>query len=151
MSLPKHKFIMWLAMLGRLRTKDFLWRIGVIEDQDCLLCSREYEHVQHLFFDCSYSKACLECIKQRIGWKCKASKLDKLARWILKAKQSSAKRRILCVVLTSLVYHIWRVRNDALWNAKIWLVSNTVQKIVRDCQMRLSLVMPKKVYKREEK
>lgn len=141
---------MWLAMLGKLRTKEALWRFRFIAYQNCLLCNTECEQIQHLFFECNYSKACLECIKTWMGWKCSASRLDKLSRWILKSKKSAIKRKILSVVLTAMVYHIWRVPNDVLWNSKVWLVSNTIHRIVRGCQMRITIVIPKKVSKTEQ-
>lgn len=122
MTLPKHRFIMWLAMLGKLRTKDVLWRIGVVNDQQCLLCNAQTEQIQHLFFECTYSKACLTGIKEWLGWKSNAQCLEKLTKQISKIKQRSVKKKIFAVVLSSTVYNIWRVRNDVLWNAKVWLV-----------------------------
>ena len=42
------------------------------------------------------------------------------------------------------------MQNDVLWNAKVWLVSNIVQRIVRECQLRIKLVIPKKMSIAEE-
>lgn len=37
-AMPKHKFITWLAMHERLQTKEKLKKIGVCDDDCCLLC-----------------------------------------------------------------------------------------------------------------
>lgn len=46
-------------------------------------------------------------------------------------------------MMATLVYHIWRVRNDVLWQGKIWGINNTVKRVKTEIQMRLKLVMPK--------
>lgn len=49
---PKHSFMVWLATLGRLRTKDRL-RMG---DGDllCVFCTADNETHTHLFFQCNF-------------------------------------------------------------------------------------------------
>ena len=51
--IPRHAFILWLAIKGRLRTMDRL------HDQErpriCTLCSLEDETHEHLFFNCRFS------------------------------------------------------------------------------------------------
>ena len=54
------------------------------------------------------------------------------------------------MVMSALVYHIWRVRNDVLWNSKVWLVDNTIHRILTDCHMRINFVIPKKMKGQEE-
>lgn len=53
---PKHIFIQWLALLGRMRTKDLLlsWRMEVTSC--CVLCDAHSETQQYLFFECEYSQ-----------------------------------------------------------------------------------------------
>ncbi|GFZ14548.1 hypothetical protein Acr_24g0007380 [Actinidia rufa] len=48
---PKHVFILWLGLNGRLLTRDKLQ--GLIEDQSCPLCRAADESVDHLFFQCN--------------------------------------------------------------------------------------------------
>lgn len=64
--LPKHSFFSWLALHGRLLKKDRLWSIGLSQDKKCLICEIEWETVEHLFFECVYSKTCLQNIFQWI-------------------------------------------------------------------------------------
>ena len=36
LSIPKHRVIMWLVLLGRIGTKDKLWNLGIVSDQLCM-------------------------------------------------------------------------------------------------------------------
>ena len=47
-SLPKYNFILWLAVLGKLRTRDRLQFLHI--DCSCVFCRQEDESHQHLFF-----------------------------------------------------------------------------------------------------
>ena len=50
-SMPKHRFIAWLVMLEKLRTKDNLKNIGLNVESSCFLCGSKEESIRHLFFD----------------------------------------------------------------------------------------------------
>ena len=45
-------------------TKDRLWRMQMVPNQECLLCAGADETVSHLFFQCAVSKECFEGIKK---------------------------------------------------------------------------------------
>ncbi|XP_075084891.1 uncharacterized protein LOC142168130 [Nicotiana tabacum] len=53
------------AIQDRLATKERLERWGIMEDKTCLLCQRENETLQHLFFDCEVSTTIWQ---QLINW-----------------------------------------------------------------------------------
>uniref|UniRef100_A0A803PE03 Reverse transcriptase domain-containing protein n=1 Tax=Cannabis sativa TaxID=3483 RepID=A0A803PE03_CANSA len=57
--IPKHKFILWLVLWDRLKTKDRISKYDTQVDLTCLLCGKGNESVQHLFFQCEYSSKCL--------------------------------------------------------------------------------------------
>ncbi|KAJ6672994.1 hypothetical protein OIU85_014246 [Salix viminalis] len=52
-NIPRHAFILWLAVQGRLRTMDRTYRDT--EGATCILCGSEMESHDHLFFKCNYS------------------------------------------------------------------------------------------------
>ncbi|XP_062117442.1 uncharacterized protein LOC133831237 [Humulus lupulus] len=53
--------------------------------------------------------------------------LTRLLHWISHANLiSSTYKSMLFSFLAGTVYHIWRVRNDALWNHKLWQVQHTI-------------------------
>ena len=119
LSIPKHRFILWLVMLEKIRTTEDLGRIGLVTDESCLFCNGGQEVIQHLFFKCTYNLRCIEEINGWLGWKCQAIRMDKLFKWIRKTKLEDLKKIILYVVLSALVYHIWKVRVTAhKWKLK---------------------------------
>jgi len=52
-SMPRHNFILWLAVLGKLRPKDRLRFFQI--DTSCVLCGQMEESHSHLFFTCSWT------------------------------------------------------------------------------------------------
>ncbi|KAJ6287563.1 hypothetical protein OIU76_001155 [Salix suchowensis] len=60
-SMPQYNFILWLAVLGKLRTKDRLQFMS--PDPICLLYSQDNESHRHLFFTCYWSAQLWSLIK----------------------------------------------------------------------------------------
>ncbi|XP_059310770.1 uncharacterized protein LOC132062155 [Lycium ferocissimum] len=61
-NIPKHCFIGWLVAHNRLLTRQRLKRMGIISDESCVLCGGAVESIAHLYFDCQFSRACLDNI-----------------------------------------------------------------------------------------
>ncbi|KAL2237525.1 UNVERIFIED_CONTAM: hypothetical protein Sindi_0944200 [Sesamum indicum] len=64
LKIPRHSFILWLAILGKLPSTDKPWlsHLGA-----CILCEEgATESHSHLFFRCRYSRQCLLEIRKRI-------------------------------------------------------------------------------------
>ncbi|XP_062114229.1 uncharacterized protein LOC133825280 [Humulus lupulus] len=147
---PKHRFIMWLVMWDRLHTKNRIARYNTNMDLVCLLCGAENEDIEHLFFKCTYSKRCLEAIKGWLHWNAQSINLHRLLHCIYHAKHvSSTYKSIFFSCLAATVYHLWRVRNDVLWNQKLWQVHHTVSRIQRDCKFRLLSIFPCKASRKD--
>lgn len=54
-NIPRHAFILWLAIKHKLKTLD---RVAVwqgVQDVKCSLCENGVESPDHLFFECGYS------------------------------------------------------------------------------------------------
>ncbi|XP_060973953.1 uncharacterized protein LOC133039141 [Cannabis sativa] len=143
-TIPKHRVILWLIMLQKLRTKEQIQKFNPLVDETCLLCSNGSETLEHLFFTCHYSNMCVQGVKDWLEWKTSTNSLLQLAKWTDKSKLSTTRKSIFHAALAATAYHIWRVRNDALWNQKVWCIRNTVQKIKIDLEYRICHVMPKK-------
>ncbi|GAV71616.1 LOW QUALITY PROTEIN: zf-RVT domain-containing protein, partial [Cephalotus follicularis] len=54
--IPKHAFCLWLAIRGAHRTKEKLLAVGVVQTADCVFHCGEVESLEHLFFQCPYTK-----------------------------------------------------------------------------------------------
>lgn len=110
--LPKHAFILWLGVKGRLLTKD---RITYLELEGyCDLCSVSLETLDHLFFECRFSLSIWEQIKKWLG--IRRSTLNSAIKWLRReARGSSWRSRVKRVGRT--VYYIWKARNKAVFEA----------------------------------
>ncbi|KAL2228516.1 UNVERIFIED_CONTAM: hypothetical protein Sindi_1831300 [Sesamum indicum] len=95
LKIPRHLFILWLAILGKLPTTDKPW---LSHFGDCILCNEGATKTHsHLFFQCRFSRQYLTAIRRK--W---AS-----CRWRGKHIVNIAYRALLA----SSVYHIWKERN----------------------------------------
>ncbi|XP_030478499.2 uncharacterized protein LOC115695582 [Cannabis sativa] len=101
---PKHSFVLWLAMMNRLKTKDRLLKHGSIDIDTCLLCNSAAETAEHLFFGCVFAAECIEQIKAWFGWNTRESSLQSIMRRVRKASCSRFKKRVLAAGLAALVY-----------------------------------------------
>ncbi|KAL0427837.1 UNVERIFIED_CONTAM: hypothetical protein Slati_2958500 [Sesamum latifolium] len=110
-KIPHHRFILWLAILGKLATLDKPWlhHLGT----SCVLCSAAtLESHDHLFFLCPFASSCL-CEVQRLvrfHWPYR--------NWVTSVHWAARRWRGKHVVnasfralLASLVYHVWQERN----------------------------------------
>ncbi|KAL0453172.1 UNVERIFIED_CONTAM: hypothetical protein Slati_1295300 [Sesamum latifolium] len=114
-GIPRHRFILWLAILGKLATLDKPWlhHLG----SSCVLCSTDdLESHEHLFFSCPFASSCL-CEVQRLvrfHWPYR--------NWVTAVHWASRRWRGKHVVnasfralLASLVYHVWQERNARIF------------------------------------
>ncbi|GAV92825.1 LOW QUALITY PROTEIN: zf-RVT domain-containing protein, partial [Cephalotus follicularis] len=53
--IPKHAFVLWLALRGAHRTRDKLVAIGITQTASCVFNCGEVETASHLFFKCPYT------------------------------------------------------------------------------------------------
>lgn len=67
LSIPKNRFVCWLAAQRGLKTKEKLFQLGVVDDVSCPLCGLCPETHTHLFFECPFSHLCLAGIKSWLG------------------------------------------------------------------------------------
>ncbi|KAL2248711.1 UNVERIFIED_CONTAM: hypothetical protein Sindi_2344800 [Sesamum indicum] len=110
LKIPRHTFILWLAILGKLSTsvKPWLSYLGT-----CVLCDEgAIETHTHLFFRCRYARRCLIAVRQNVQFTW--SNRD----WALDVEWATMKRRGKHIVnlsysalLVACVYRIWRERN----------------------------------------
>ena len=113
LSISKWRFIFWLAIQNKLKTKALLFSKKIIQDDLCLLCGSHAETVQHLFFACHLSQKCLIKILKWLGIHIKINSILKL--YHHKWKILYRKKNVVFVVLTCLIHKIWLARNNAVW------------------------------------
>ncbi|XP_021739498.1 uncharacterized protein LOC110705886 [Chenopodium quinoa] len=114
-NIPKHSFILWLAMHDRHRTREKLWKYNACAEDSCLLCGAEIEDRQHMFFNCKYSQECVPRISHWLHIRIQNFYIDEVWKNWLKEVKDKVQHKVVLAVLAVVVYHIWFARNTAFW------------------------------------
>ncbi|XP_020250854.1 uncharacterized protein LOC109828236 [Asparagus officinalis] len=117
-NFPSHSFICWLAIQDRLLTIDRLIKRGLMNTNNCCLCSGS-ENRNHLFFECCYSREVWLKIMDWLRFKWQSCDWNQLVIWYCdRLKGNGFKQRIKRMALTTAVYSIWRERNFRIFRQK---------------------------------
>ncbi|KAM6556987.1 hypothetical protein CsatB_004006 [Cannabis sativa] len=146
---PKHSFLTWLALQNRLKTRERLFKYKIIDSPDCILCSNDREIVDHLFFKCETSLDCLKQLKDWLNWQVNFDSLQGLLKWIRKSNNSKFLKNVKMATVATLVYSIWRARNDLFWNSNRQQSAEIVKQIKWAIKNRIMFAMPKKVKRKD--
>uniref|UniRef100_A0A803P4D4 Reverse transcriptase zinc-binding domain-containing protein n=1 Tax=Cannabis sativa TaxID=3483 RepID=A0A803P4D4_CANSA len=149
LSIPKHCFLVWIALLNRLQTKDRLLKYHIVSDDRCLFYHGNSATVEHLFFDCSFSQECIHLLEQWFGWKMALTPLWGLLQRLDRVKGYKFRKRVIKAGIAALVYNIWLTRNDVLWNEGAASVQNIFQQTKGQVKNIISFVMQKNLKKEE--
>lgn len=134
-------------MKQRLRTLDILVKIGVQDSNSCILCEKGLENHNHLFFQCPYSAQCLDMVRDWLGMTTIQKTFPTQMLFILKSKRVGVKKRFMAAVFSGLVYQIWWVKNEVVWNHVVWRPEVIFKQLV---QQRIRLVLPQKITARDQ-
>lgn len=144
-NVPKHSFISWLAMSGKLRTKAWLKKINICDDDICSVCGKESESIEHLFFSCEFSKVCWDKMKNWMQMGCQSSSILQNYRWVDRVKTSKFKRSFWYAGITASIYQIWMHRNLVVWEQKVLQPDVVVKTIQSNIYARIGQAIPRKV------
>ena len=108
-----------MAFNNCLKTKQRLKLARVVKNGSCPICDLESETVNHLFFNCTFSKGCVDLLKDYIGITgSMVNLMDTLKENRLARRSKKHYEAILC----NLIYAIWSARNGATWNHRVPIV-----------------------------
>ena len=131
LSIPKTRFIYWLATKQGLRTKDKLKHVGAVDDDSSPLRGIHFETHTQLFFDCPFSLLCAAGIKAWTG-----IVLKPFTRMDFKKCGLSRLKQVMTAVNASIIYHIWNCRNETIWNHFVPLPRCIIDMIKADVSQR---------------
>ncbi|KAG7582900.1 Reverse transcriptase domain [Arabidopsis suecica] len=114
---PKHAFTMWVTNLDRLPTMSRLASWGVQVATTCSLCSGFDETRDHLFINCAYTQVLWDKILLRIRMQMQTRFRDwsHLLEWT-KEQNCTSPSTLRLIILHTLVYSVWRQRNNLIHN-----------------------------------
>ncbi|XP_070022703.1 uncharacterized protein [Nicotiana sylvestris] len=150
LNVPKHCFIGWAIMKKRLLTRDRLNLIGVSQEKTCLLCERADETIQHLFFECKYSRRLLEYLCKWLKIKINNADQNNIWRKIGRCIKGRICRNFVASIITTIMYGIWRARNEALWNKAVPIPEKVWQGIKEDNKYRVQEIKDSRKNRKEK-
>ena len=117
--IPRFAFICWLACKHKLTTRDVLTSWGVQVPLYCPFCLNSPESMEHLFFNCSFTKPIWLKLISFFRLSNPSNDLHLIILWLsnLTTKQGF-KSELLTLRFSTSIYLVWRVRNDSIFNAR---------------------------------
>ncbi|XP_056688085.1 uncharacterized protein [Spinacia oleracea] len=140
LTMPKHRFSLWLGLLDRHKTKARLFQYGIRVDNLCAICGGRPETNGHLFFECSYSYDCLTEVLTWLGIKHTRKNVLQVLNWTRRYCRNAFKRKVIFAAVAGLVYQIWRARNNSVWEGAVPAASVIIQALKSDVKHRIQQV-----------
>lgn len=116
--IPRHSFILWLAIQGRLRTMDR--SVVTLDCSSYALCNKTMETHDHLFFSCDYASRVWNNINTRAGLRWPNLQWNSLIQWDAANHHGrrNIRNRIARSILASSVYFLWLERNRRVFRGQ---------------------------------
>ncbi|XP_020266003.1 uncharacterized protein LOC109841442 [Asparagus officinalis] len=127
---PKHSVILWLVTLSGLLTKDGLCKMGMLNENQYILCTTQQETCKHIFFECQYSAHIWNEMMEWLNYSWRSCSWDKVVNWYsthLKGKGFMEKMKRMA--LSATVYWIWKERNMRIFQGKLHTLAQLVREV----------------------
>lgn len=137
-EIPRCSFVVWMAILCRLPTRDRLASWGMSVPLQCVLCSSGNESHEHLFYRCPFSSAVWAHFCNPTNLPLPTSILA--VGNILSLRQvvdSPGLPVVLKLLLQSVVYCVWKERNSRIFAGSSLSVAGVVAQVDRLLRDRL--------------
>lgn len=92
-----------------------------------------------MYFECQFSKECLKILLEWLGLETKEPDIVGIWRRLTRSVRGKMCRKIIIAVVAALVYKIWQVRNDAIWNNKVVKPQVICLQIQQECKIRVNM------------
>lgn len=110
--IPRISTIVWMAIHNRPNTLDRLAIFGVRDNSRCVLCEKDDEDHNHLFFDCPFSFRIWSTTKTKCNVTWPIMHWNHLVNWLAAQLSGSSLAITICkLVFTCSIYCIWQERN----------------------------------------
>ncbi|XP_074299809.1 uncharacterized protein LOC141630978 [Silene latifolia] len=123
-----------------MNTKDKLFKIGISTDDKCVTCAREPETIDHLFFDCCYSR---EVVKLVGDWLGMPLPIRDILDWRLNMRGSKVRIDMINAAVNACIYHTWRQRNTSRFEMHLLRPQKVADNIIGDVKLKLKGSMGK--------
>ncbi|XP_019228669.1 PREDICTED: uncharacterized protein LOC109209786 [Nicotiana attenuata] len=132
-AIPKHRFILWLAVHRKLATIDRLGRWGVTVANECVLCAtKDEESMEYIWFGCEYARTIWALLLQWLNEKHQIGSWEEEIEWLKRRTASKARGEILIFLFTTMVYHVWAERNKRRFQGKTVACNQRIKDIAME-------------------
>lgn len=142
---PKYAFVSWLAARNRLSTMDRIVQWDPGADTTCVLCKRDLESRNHLFFECSFSSQLWEQLTKGILAGDYTNVWSSIFEIISDEGMERKKRFCLCYALQIAVHTLWRERKRIKHEEKPTPIAAIIKMVDKSIRNKLSIMRSKKV------
>ncbi|XP_074266171.1 uncharacterized protein LOC141588637 [Silene latifolia] len=133
--LPKHSFILVLAMQRKLATIDSLSKKGFCLVNRCILCKQQSETHRHLFFQCHFAAEIWSNVLAWLKLYNRTMDVGKELRWLAGRRvRKHWKSSWIASCLGATVYCIWEERNARIFKD----IERTVEYVTKRIQFFVS-------------
>nr|XP_016463101.1 PREDICTED: uncharacterized protein LOC107786164 [Nicotiana tabacum] len=139
MAQPRHRFIMWLAIHGRLLTRERLLKLQIpVENMYCCLCDAQVmETNTHLFGECDWFQNVKQELVQWTGIQVRACDFKQVLESFKRKQWPRLKKELMTAIWGALLHHTWKARNWKLFKGINVHRSEIVSQIKKDVVVRL--------------
>ncbi|XP_059291746.1 uncharacterized protein LOC132045218 isoform X2 [Lycium ferocissimum] len=136
-ALPRHQFILWIALHQRLATVDRLTKWVIQVQKDCVLCNSSLEETfGHLFFECHYSRYVWCSLLRWMNIQRQPGDWNTETGWMQNQLRNSRPRAgILGFMFAAAVYNVWIEMNNRRFKQKA--ISTT--KMLREIALQVHI------------
>ncbi|XP_074278170.1 uncharacterized protein LOC141601766 [Silene latifolia] len=113
---------------------DKLFKIGLNTNDTCCVYGNGSETIDHLFFECEYSKNVTALISQRMGV---LLPTHNILSWNLRRKAKRIKVDIVFAVINACIYYIWQQRNRSKHEHTLLRPDKLVHLLMKEMKIRL--------------
>ncbi|XP_022003120.1 uncharacterized protein LOC110900540 [Helianthus annuus] len=142
-NIPEHAFISWLILKRKLWTQDRIlhWNhtvTGSMNQMCCPLCFAGIETIDHLFFECKYSKMVWYKVCERGDMSRVSEKWDDIMQWLVPiATRRSIEAVTNKLLVAASAYFIWMERNAIFFNNQLRPPEQIVELILHTVRTKL--------------
>lgn len=145
-AVPKLAFTMWIINYDRLPTRSRLASWGMLISPTCPLCTCQDDTRDHLILSCQYSQD----VWRPVLRKCKSptaviTNWSELLSWIRTPTSSLLLLRKLAT--QSIIYHIWKQRNNLVHNQVLVPAATVFRDIDREIRNIISAQRSRKKFR----
>ncbi|KAK9723563.1 hypothetical protein RND81_05G008200 [Saponaria officinalis] len=132
-TVPKYSLLAWIYHCGNMNTKSKLYTLGISEDNTCYLCGSGVEDLDHIFFDCAYSRKIIDLLREKLHMHIP---YNNILGWRLNRSGPKDDQGALNAIINASCYHIWHQRNTSRVDLKLLRPKNLVDYIMNELKLR---------------